>query len=194
MLMGSAECQNYFATSVVCSMITVVNSEQAATAEANSEEEDADSNASWREENVRSSDSNDSWRSEDHERMMRKAGEREARQQQDGIASEFCESNEEKQHDEMPIVEPLSVEQVKMLFSGDIEEKANSGNGAPSARANWMTEIQQAEQWCELAEAKKIAARILMDEADTLLWKAMAVYQRQIISFVSAPAGEGKAP
>ena len=54
-----------------------------------------------------------------------------------------------------------------------------------------MPEIAQAEAWCELAEAKKIAAQALMDEADALLWKAIAVYQRQIVSLASPPEDEG---
>jgi hypothetical protein len=79
-----------------------------------------------------------------------------------------------------------------MQFSDSAEEKANSVPSSGPPKTNLMPEIAQAEAWCELAEAKKIAAQILMDEADALLWKAIAVYQRQL-AFPPEDEGDGKA-
>jgi hypothetical protein len=41
-------------------------------------------------------------------------------------------------------------------------------------------ELLVADEWCEMAEAKKIQAEDLNAQADELLWKAIAVYQKYV--------------
>jgi hypothetical protein len=90
-------------------------------------------------------------------------------------------SNEEKRHEELRSSgAEADSEQIKMLLSG--EEKNTWPVSPPQspdpAVVNYVPdagyEIEQADLWCEMAEAKKIAAEVLLGEADQLLWKAIA--------------------